>query len=95
MPSWGVKSTARKFGKNSPKYVAGFYALATLLIFVAGVLLSNGAAFYALWGAGSLLMIVQLWRWNKDDPASCLAAFRASRIYGMIIFAAFLLGFVI
>jgi hypothetical protein len=37
-------------------------------------------------------MIAQLWRWDKDDPASCLAAFRASRIYGMTIFAAFLVG---
>lgn len=89
----GVKSTALKFGINSPRYIIGFYILTALGLFAAGLASNAGNLFYILWALACGHMIGQLRTWAMDDPASCLRIFRSNRNYGLIIWAATLFGF--
>jgi len=83
----GVKSTALKFGATTPRWLAMFFAVALLLIWLggwlagAGVLFAIGivvAAFHAIW---------QLRQLDIADPDRCLMLFRSNRDFGLIIFA--------
>jgi 4-hydroxybenzoate polyprenyltransferase len=88
----GVKSTALKFGDSSIYWLAGFFALALVLIDAslwqikapwpahAGVF---AAAVQALW---------QLMNFNGNDSARCLKLFRANRIFGLLIVGGLLIG---
>lgn len=83
----GVRSTARKFGAASKKWIAGFYAAAFTLVALGYVLAGAGwsLAFLAL-GAFQLMWQVRLW--DIDDPASSLAVFRSNRDFGLILLLA-------
>jgi 4-hydroxybenzoate polyprenyltransferase len=81
----GVKSTALRFGKTTPAWLALFFALALLLIDAAIVLAGGsyishmgvaGAALHAMW---------QLGRFRADDAARCLELFRSNRVFGLLI----------
>jgi 4-hydroxybenzoate polyprenyltransferase len=79
----GIKSTARRFGAQSKKYVTGFYAAALGLMAAAagpihGIFLIPAAA-YVFW---------ILSKWNPDDTGSSLRAFRANRNFALLILAA-------
>lgn len=79
----GVKSTARLFADHSKMWIAGFYAVATLLLCVAAhtpLMVLAGAHF--VW---------QVWRWDMDEPASSLRFFKANRDAGLIVLALILL----
>jgi 4-hydroxybenzoate polyprenyltransferase len=84
----GIKSTAIRFGDTSRKWVAGFYAAAWVLIFMAFV------AAHAHWL--SLLLLVpagiqlawQILMWNLDDPRSSLDVFRSNRDFGILVLLA-------
>ncbi|VDC33009.1 4-hydroxybenzoate octaprenyltransferase [Pseudogemmobacter humi] len=87
----GVKSTARLFGAQSGRWLAGFLALAVLL-FAAAVIVTIPAsrgiapmliALAGVWAFG-LHMGWQMRGLNLDDPAACLRAFRANRDAGLI-----------
>ncbi|MCB6179149.1 4-hydroxybenzoate octaprenyltransferase [Rhodobacter sp. Har01] len=87
----GVKSTARLFGKRSGAWLAGFLALAVLLM-AAAVIVAIPAArgvwpmllgLAGVWGFG-LHMAWQMRGLDLDDPASCIVAFRANRDAGLI-----------
>lgn len=88
----GVKSTARLFGDNSRRWIAGFYLGALALLVLAGITAGSRLFFYT----GLMLVALQallLYRgWNVHDPASCITAFRANRITGMLVLAAILTG---
>lgn len=88
----GVKSTARLFGDNSPKWLLGFQ--------IATVLVLSGAIILALIGATHILSLVlalggvwamgwhmmwQLGRLNPDDPQNCMMLFRSNRDAGLIL----------
>lgn len=94
----GVKSTARLFGARSRQWLWGFALLATVMAGLAVALPPASAAARAVALIGVLgfgaHMARQMRRLNLDDPASCLAVFRANRDAGLIlalglIFAAF------
>jgi 4-hydroxybenzoate polyprenyltransferase len=84
----GVKSTAILFGARTKPLIAGFYALAVVLLALAG------------WSAGAGLVLAlglilfaahlawQIVRLDIDDPLSCLAVFKSNRDAGLILFAA-------
>jgi 4-hydroxybenzoate polyprenyltransferase len=83
----GVKSTALKFGAATPRWLTMFFAVALLVILLAGWLAGAGmlftggivvAAFHAIW---------QLRQLAIDDPDRCLMLFRSNRDFGLIIFA--------
>ncbi|MDO5528608.1 MAG: 4-hydroxybenzoate octaprenyltransferase [Paracoccus sp. (in: a-proteobacteria)] len=85
----GVKSTARLFGAHSPRILAGFGALAVLLLTLA--VLATGARGAALWialvgVAGFAAHLAwQLARLDPADDAVCLRLFRSNRDAGLIL----------
>jgi hypothetical protein len=88
----GVKSTARLFGHDSARWLAGFMAAATGLMALAvlAALLPGGRAVQlalALAGVAGfgLHMAWQLRRLDTDDPARCLILFRSNRDAGLIV----------
>ena len=88
----GVKSLALKLGKKSLFWVAMFYFATLILLTAAGAAAGLGKGFYL-----AMLMAVSLaaWLvlgWNPDDPASCLKRFRINREFGLIVFAAIVIG---
>jgi 4-hydroxybenzoate polyprenyltransferase len=97
----GVKSTARLFGENSPRWLRGFLVLSVCLMAGAGIaaLLPTGnplqlvLAIGAAWGFG-WHMAWQLARLNTSDTGICLRLFRSNRDAGLIA-CAFLLATVI
>ena len=84
----GVKSTARLFGARTRPVLLGFYALAVLLIGLAGVAVETGPVFVLgciLFGAH---LGWQIDRLDIDDPDQCLRLFKSNRDAGLILFAA-------
>jgi 4-hydroxybenzoate polyprenyltransferase len=88
----GVKSTARLFAGDSPKWIGRFYAAAFTLILAAGFTEHEGWPFgFVMLAAGGHL----LWQLSKLDigkPDNCLNVFRANRQTGALIAAAFVLA---
>ncbi len=84
----GVKSTARLFGTRTRPVLLGFYALAVLLIGLAGAAVGAGPVFVVgciLFGAH---LGWQIDRLDIDDPDQCLRLFKSNRDAGLILFAA-------
>ena len=84
----GVKSTARLFGACTRPVLLGFYALAVVLIGLAGVAVEAGPVFVLgciLFGAH---LGWQIDRLDIDDPDQCLRLFKSNRDAGLILFAA-------
>ena len=84
----GVKSTARLFGTRTRPVLLGFYALAVLLIGLAGAAVGAGPVFVVgciLFGAH---LGWQIDRLDIDDPEQCLRLFKSNRDAGLILFAA-------
>lgn len=85
----GVKSTARLFGADSPRWLAGFGAVAVLLLALA--VLAAGPTGAAAWIAGLGILafaghlLWQLWRFDMNDGASCLRIFRSNRDAGLLV----------
>jgi 4-hydroxybenzoate polyprenyltransferase len=84
----GVKSTARLFGARTRPVLLGCYALAVLLIGLAGAAADAGPVFVL----GCILFGAHLgWQVDRldiDDPAQCLRLFKSNRDAGLILFAA-------
>jgi 4-hydroxybenzoate polyprenyltransferase len=87
----GVRSTARLFAENTPRWLAGFL-IATVTLMAAAVitallpLVSPWPLLIALAGvwAMGLHMFNQLRRLNIDDPEGCMILFRSNRDTGLI-----------
>ena len=87
----GVKSTALLFGHRTRPVLAVFFALAVVLLGLAGWSAGAGVVF----GLGLVIfaghLAWQIARLDIDDPALCLAIFKSNRDAGLILFAAMLL----
>src|SRR5690606_38856378 len=85
----GVRSTARLFAEATGPWLAGFLVAATLLavLAVAATGLTGVARASALAGVVgfALHLVWQLRRLDIDDPALCLALFRANRDAGLLL----------
>ncbi len=87
----GVKSTARLFEANSPKWLRGFLVLSVVL-FGAAVLVAlvpTGNPLQLVLGLGAAWamgwhMAWQLGRLDIEDPAQCLYLFRSNRDTGLL-----------
>jgi len=81
----GVRSTARKFGRDTRRWLVVFGAIA-ILLWAAGL-----AAADAAWPAYPALLAValhfawQIYATDFDAPADCLAKFRSNRWVGWIL----------
>lgn len=90
----GVKSTALKFGDKSPVFVFWFYMVTAALLYAAGMLSDVQWPFYLIWALATFHLMMQVVSWDMNDPASCLSVFRSNRNFGLIVMAAFALGFI-
>lgn len=86
----GVKSTARLFGDNSPRWLR-YFLVATVTLFSASILgaaidrsvLSMVVALGGAWAMGWHMMW-QLARFNPEDPAKLIKVFWSNRDAGVI-----------
>jgi 4-hydroxybenzoate polyprenyltransferase len=86
----GIKSTARLFAERTRPALAGFYALAVILI---GVALVLGGARFAAWiglAAFAAHLAWQVSRLQIRDSALCLRLFKSNRDAGLLLFAGLL-----
>jgi len=88
----GIKSLALYLGDRSRLWIAGFYAISLTLITIAGFAAHVGIVFYYILPAAIAHATWQLATWSSDDPANCLVRFRSNRDFGLIVFAALVLG---
>jgi 4-hydroxybenzoate polyprenyltransferase len=68
-----------------------FYALAVVLIGVAGLMAGGGMFFYTGLAAFALHLGWQIVRIDIDDPVLCLRLFKSNRDAGLILFGAMVL----
>jgi 4-hydroxybenzoate polyprenyltransferase len=86
----GVKSTARLFGTDSPRWLRRFLVATVLLVGLAALLAGRDASVLALalalggpWAMGWHLAL-QLRRFDPDDGPGLLRLFRSNRTTGLI-----------
>jgi 4-hydroxybenzoate polyprenyltransferase len=88
----GVRSTALLLGAATPRWLLAFYGTALGCLLAAGALAGKGALFYLALVPVAWLLARQVRGLRLDDPADCLARFRANRDVGLAVFAALVLG---
>ena len=86
----GIKSTALLFGERTASMLAGFYAIAVVLIGTAGLMAGGGWIFMLGLIAFAAHLTSQVVRLDIDDSALCLGLFRSNRDAGLMLFAAML-----
>jgi 4-hydroxybenzoate polyprenyltransferase len=86
----GIKSTALLFGQRTALMLTIFYAVAVVLIGIAGFMAGGGWIFLAGLIAFAVQLGSQVVRLDIDDSAHCLMLFRSNRDAGLILFAAML-----
>jgi len=84
--SIGLKSTAIRFGDNSPTWIGGFYLAAVLLWLWAGFLAGAHLIFVTAVVLVSLQLSWQVVTLNIHDPRNCLRRFRSNRDVGIALF---------
>jgi 4-hydroxybenzoate polyprenyltransferase len=87
----GIKSTALLFGASTKPMLALFYALAVVLIELAGWRAGAGLVFAFGLLAFAAHLAWQIARLDIDDPDLCLRVFKSNRDAGLILFAGLLL----
>lgn len=80
----GIKSTARLFGDKSPFYVAGFYAVAVILLTTAKYQATPGMLTPLLCALLFAQAIWQLRAWDINDSVSCLRVFKSNQLFGWL-----------
>ncbi|MGE5475597.1 MAG: 4-hydroxybenzoate octaprenyltransferase [Bacteroidales bacterium] len=88
----GVKSTARRLGAATPRWVAGFYAGTVLLLAAAGWAAGLAWPFYPLLALGAAQLAWQVAAGDIDNSPDCLAKFKSNRHFGWIFLAAVIAG---
>jgi 4-hydroxybenzoate polyprenyltransferase len=87
----GIKSTAILFGQDTQQMMVVFYALAVVLIGIAGAMAGGGLIFALALTAFAVHLAWQIKRLDIDDPALCLKLFKSNRDAGLILFAGMVL----
>jgi 4-hydroxybenzoate polyprenyltransferase len=87
----GIKSTALLFGQRTAPMLAVFYAIAVVLIGIAGFMAGGGWIFAVGLLGFAIHLGWQVMRLDINDSAHCLMLFRANRDAGLILFAAMLI----
>ena len=84
----GLKSTALKFGEDTPSWIGGFYSGAILLWTLAGFLAGTHLVFFFGIALVALQMAWQVSTLDIHDVENCLWRFRSNRDVGAGIFLA-------
>lgn len=87
----GVKSTARLFGDQAGKWLAGFLSLTVILLAAAVILAAPSTrgplpmviGLAGVWAMGAH-MVWQMRQLQPDDPAICLRLFKSNRDAGLV-----------
>ncbi|MEP7031046.1 MAG: 4-hydroxybenzoate octaprenyltransferase [Pseudolabrys sp.] len=87
----GIKSTALLFGQETAPMLAAFYAIAVVLIGMAGLMAGGGFIFVLGLIAFAAHLAWQVLRLDVNDPVQCLKQFKSNRDAGLILFGAMLL----
>jgi 4-hydroxybenzoate polyprenyltransferase len=87
----GIKSTALLFRERTKPMLALFYALAVVLIALAGWSAGAGLVFAFGLLAFAAHLAWQIARLDVDDPINCLVVFKSNRDAGLILFAGLVL----
>jgi len=82
----GLKSTALRFGKNTPAWLALFYGITFVGITLAGALVGASYIFYAGMVSAAAHLIWQIATLDMDDGQNCLDRFRSNHLFGAIVF---------
>lgn len=88
----GVRSSALRLGAATRPWLALFYALMLALLAAATALAGKGPLVWPGLVVVGWLLARQVRRVDLDDPADCLAHFRANRVVGLAVTAALLAG---
>jgi len=88
----GVKSTARRLGKDVRRGVAVFYMLAILCVAAAGIAAGLGLGFFVLLVVYGAHFVWQVQTLVPEDGAMALHLFRSNREAGFILLAAIAVG---
>ena len=88
----GIGSTALVFGRRTRPFLALCYAVMLGLLMAAGHLAQLSTWFLAGLALPAVLLARQVVALDVDDPARCLALFRANREVGLALAFALLLG---
>lgn len=88
----GVKSTARRLGAATPRWIAGFYTGTMVLIAAAGWTAGLSWPFFASLAAAAGQLAWQVVKTDIDDSADCLAKFKSNRVFGWLLLAAIVAG---
>ena len=82
----GVKSTSIKFKNNVKAFVGSCYCLCVLFILIMFLMIDLSKYLLLLTIPFIISFVYQIKMFNKDDPKSCLAAFRNNNLSGFLIF---------
>ena len=82
----GVKSTSIKFKNNAKTFVGSCYCLCVLFILIMFLMMDLSKYLLLLTIPFIISFVYQIKMFNKDDPKSCLAAFRNNNLSGFLIF---------
>lgn len=88
----GIKSTALRLGEATRGWLAAFYGLAVALVAGAGWLAHLHWAFYPALLPAAAHLAWQVATVDIHDPKNCLARFKSNRDFGLLLFAAFVIG---
>jgi 4-hydroxybenzoate polyprenyltransferase len=82
----GLKSTALRFGLDSPTWVGAFYSIAVVLWTLAGFLAGAHLIFFLALALVGLQLSWQVSTLDVSDAKNCLRRFRSNRDVGFAIF---------
>lgn len=88
----GVRSTARLLGRETPRWLWGFYAAMLAMLALAGLMAGKGLLFWLLLPVVAWSLVDQIRSLDMEDPANCIAQFRKNRLTGLLVTAALALG---
>ncbi len=88
----GIRSTARRFAAVPRAFIGACYAVMLAALVATGWLAHVSAAFYLLLLPAAFLLGLQVTRLRIEDPALCLALFKANREVGLLVGLALLAG---
>ncbi len=86
----GLKSTALRFGDDTPKWLFLFYGGALALWACTGFLAGTGTAFALALGLVALHCLWQILTLDTNDPDNCLTRFKSNRYVGWLFLAGLL-----
>lgn len=88
----GIKSTALKLGDATPLWIVLFYTSTIALAALAGWLAELNWTFYPALLPAIAHLVWQVATLDIHDPKNCLVRFKSGRDFGLLLFAAILVG---